>query len=279
MKRLASILALVLLASAGGQLGCATTGAAGASASPDQLAAREQAYATHGGQDGGSCKVDGADAPMAATAVFFDVTISAAGEPSFGINRFGADGESAARLEQALIDAAADLVACVDRVEDRAELEVVRDASGELELGEHSLPSGEAECIMGHLRSGLDGITGVRLDPLVFRFGLREGEVRPGVLSDEAISAVIDAHRDEIGACHSAAAAGWPGLEGQVAIELMILPSGAARTVGVTQSSVGNGPLECCILHAVDGWEFPEPEGGGIVRLSYPFVVPPPPAP
>jgi hypothetical protein len=272
MKRFAFILVSIC------QLGCATTGAPGASASADELAAREQAHAMHGGEDGGSCKVDGADAPLA-TAFFFDVTISGGGEPSFGINHFGAEGEATARAEEALIDDAADLVACVDRVEDKAQLEVVRSAGGELELGEHSLPASEAECIMGRLRSGLEGIEGVRLDPLVFRFGLREGDVRPGVLQDAAISAAIDAHADEIRACYSAASAGWPGLEGQIAIELMILPSGAARSVGVADSSVGNGPLECCILHAVDGWEFPEPEGGGIVRLSYPFVVPPPSAP
>ena len=34
-----------------------------------------------------------------------------------------------------------------------------------------------------------------------------------------------------------------------------------------------NPALECCINNAVHGWRFPPPEGGGIVVVTYPFVL------
>ena len=42
----------------------------------------------------------------------------------------------------------------------------------------------------------------------------------------------------------------------------------------VVQSSTMNNPtVEQCVAQAVRRWEFPKPEGGGIVIVSYPFVL------
>ena len=43
--------------------------------------------------------------------------------------------------------------------------------------------------------------------------------------------------------------------------------------LSVVQSSTVNSPsVEQCIAGAVRRWEFPKPQGGGIVIVTYPFV-------
>jgi hypothetical protein len=36
---------------------------------------------------------------------------------------------------------------------------------------------------------------------------------------------------------------------------------------------MGNAKVEQCIAQSVRRWTFPAPEGGGIVVVSYPFVL------
>jgi hypothetical protein len=36
---------------------------------------------------------------------------------------------------------------------------------------------------------------------------------------------------------------------------------------------MNNVSVEQCIASAVRRWEFPKPQGGGIVQVSYPFVL------
>jgi len=41
----------------------------------------------------------------------------------------------------------------------------------------------------------------------------------------------------------------------------------------VQASTVNSPPVEQCIAQAVRRWEFPKPQGGGIVVVTYPFVL------
>jgi hypothetical protein len=38
---------------------------------------------------------------------------------------------------------------------------------------------------------------------------------------------------------------------------------------------MGNPRVESCTLQAVKRWPFPQPNGGGLVLVSYPFVLAP----
>jgi hypothetical protein len=58
-----------------------------------------------------------------------------------------------------------------------------------------------------------------------------------------------------------------------VAIQFIISPTGAVQTAAVNSSDLGNGKVEQCIVSAVRRWTFPSPEGGGIVVVTYPFVL------
>ena len=41
----------------------------------------------------------------------------------------------------------------------------------------------------------------------------------------------------------------------------------------VQTSTLGNARVDQCIADAVRRWGFPKPKGGGIVVVSYPFVL------
>ena len=41
----------------------------------------------------------------------------------------------------------------------------------------------------------------------------------------------------------------------------------------VQKSTMNNRNVETCIAKAVRRWLFPKPKGGGIVIVSYPFVL------
>jgi hypothetical protein len=38
---------------------------------------------------------------------------------------------------------------------------------------------------------------------------------------------------------------------------------------------MGNSAVEGCMVQAVRRWQFPAPDGGGLVLVSYPFVLAP----
>jgi TonB family protein len=58
-----------------------------------------------------------------------------------------------------------------------------------------------------------------------------------------------------------------------VAVRFIVSPTGAVQSAGVHESSLGAPRAEGCIAQAVRRWSFPSPEGGGIVIVTYPFVL------
>lgn len=63
-----------------------------------------------------------------------------------------------------------------------------------------------------------------------------------------------------------------PNLEGKVAVEFTIAPSGAVARAGITDSALDNENVEACVVRVLQSLEFPEPKGGGVVVVRYPFV-------
>ncbi len=64
-----------------------------------------------------------------------------------------------------------------------------------------------------------------------------------------------------------------PDLYGRVIVQFTIAGSGAVVASVVQSSTMNNPTVEQCIAGAVRRWEFPKPQGGGIVIVSYPFVL------
>jgi TonB family protein len=94
-----------------------------------------------------------------------------------------------------------------------------------------------------------------------------------GALAAEVIRRVVHRHRGEIRFCYEQALRTDPGLEGRVAARFLISPTGAVASSMIGSSSLHHRGAEACIAQAVRRWSFPAPERGGVVTVTYPFVL------
>jgi hypothetical protein len=94
-----------------------------------------------------------------------------------------------------------------------------------------------------------------------------------GSLSKEVIRRIIARHTNEVRFCYESQLLTQPDLQGRVAIKFVIAPTGAVMTAVIAESDLGNRKLESCIADSVRRMDFPAPEGGGVVIVTYPFVL------
>jgi hypothetical protein len=94
-----------------------------------------------------------------------------------------------------------------------------------------------------------------------------------GSLDKELIRRVIHAHRNEIRYCYERALTANPGLWGKVTVNFVIGPNGSVQVSKIRETTMNNADVENCIAQKVKTWKFPEPKGGGIVDVTYPFVL------
>lgn len=99
-------------------------------------------------------------------------------------------------------------------------------------------------------------------------------EIR-GQLDREIIQRVVREHRREIRACYEAELQRNPNLEGRVSIEWVISPDGAVASSRIENTTLNSSAVEQCVAQRILRWRFPEPRGGGIVRVTYPFIFSP----
>jgi outer membrane biosynthesis protein TonB len=94
-----------------------------------------------------------------------------------------------------------------------------------------------------------------------------------GALDKEIIRRIIRRHINEVKFCYEKELAKKPDLYGRVMIQFTISGTGAVVSSIVQSSTMNNSSVEQCIAGAVHRWEFPKPQGGGVVIVSYPFVL------
>jgi hypothetical protein len=94
-----------------------------------------------------------------------------------------------------------------------------------------------------------------------------------GSLSMEIIRRVIRSHRDQIKYCYSKELTRFPNLSGKVSVKFTISPKGYVTQSTVSQTTLRNASVERCITQKIRTWKFPEPKGGGIVIVNYPFIL------
>lgn len=93
-----------------------------------------------------------------------------------------------------------------------------------------------------------------------------------GGLDKDVIMKVIKRHQNEIKFCYEQELQKNPSLGGKVAIAWTIDPSGGVSEANVTESSIDNANVESCIVQRVRRWKFPEPAGGGVVNVTFPWI-------
>ena len=93
-----------------------------------------------------------------------------------------------------------------------------------------------------------------------------------GSLDKELIRKVIHMNRGQIRYCYESLLNRFPKLGGKVAVKFVITATGSVASSTVAQSTAGNADLETCVAGRVRTWKFPEPKGGGVVVVTYPFI-------
>ena len=116
---------------------------------------------------------------------------------------------------------------------------------------------------------GAGGLRGRRASVPTIRTG--SAAVR-GSLSKEVIRRYIRRHINQIRYCYEQQLARRPDLAGRVAVRFVISPSGAVTSATPAQNTLGDPQVGSCVARAVQRIAFPQPEGGGVVIVTYPFM-------
>ena len=93
-----------------------------------------------------------------------------------------------------------------------------------------------------------------------------------GSLDKEIIRRIIRRHINEVKYCYEAELTKQAGLAGRVSVQFTIAGTGQVIASVLQSSTMGNVRVESCVVQAIRRWEFPKPNGGGIVIVSYPFA-------
>ena len=118
----------------------------------------------------------------------------------------------------------------------------------------------------------------------VSRYGRRSNKVpkvipgKPivsGALDREIIRRIIRQHRAEYQYCYEKELNKKRDLNGKIKVKFTIAGSGTVIAAKVTESTMNNSNVERCLVKRIRRWVFPEPKGGGVVIVTYPFIFKP----
>lgn len=96
-----------------------------------------------------------------------------------------------------------------------------------------------------------------------------------GGLDKDVIDKIIRQYFSQIRYCYEKEIASAPGMRGRVMTRFVISASGRVTSAAVSSSSLGNENVHSCLTGVLKRITFPEPLGGGIVEVSYPFLFSP----
>lgn len=113
-------------------------------------------------------------------------------------------------------------------------------------------------------QKGEGGIAGVGGDPIVI-----------GALDRSLIDAVIKQHMNAIKYCYQRELTKNPALGGKIVIKFTIAKDGTTSSASTKSTTMSNTAVEQCIEGRFMRMQFPQPKGGGIVIVSYPFMFSP----
>ncbi len=104
-------------------------------------------------------------------------------------------------------------------------------------------------------------------------------DATPPIPQGDERRAIGDYIRDnsaEIRDCYARRLVDRPTLQGKLVARFDIGPNG--KVIGATADGIPDRELVLCVVTAVRKWEFDKPQGGGKLRVAYPFKFEPQPA-
>lgn len=146
------------------------------------------------------------------------------------------------------------------------------DVSG---LGTKGLGEGAVGKGLGAIGSG-GNIIGTGHGRPNIEVGNSQDTIIMGGLDKDLIDKIIKQHLSQIRYCYEKEAnTSKADLRGRVMMRFVISASGRVSQSGVESTSLGNANVEKCLVGIMQRIVFPEPLGGGIVEVSYPFLFAP----
>ena len=134
-------------------------------------------------------------------------------------------------------------------------------------LGTKGIGSGSSGFGAGGGNFGAKGsgnISAVGGDPIIL-----------GALDRSLIDEVIKRSMSQIRYCYQRELTKDPSLNGKLVVKFTIAGDGSVSQAGKKSSTMGNAAVEQCVIGRFYRMQFPEPKGGGIVVVSYPFLFAP----
>ena len=111
---------------------------------------------------------------------------------------------------------------------------------------------------------GEGGIGTVGGDPIIL-----------GALDKSLIDAVIKRNMAQIRYCYQRELTKNPALGGKITVKFVIAKDGTVSSATAASTTMNNSAVESCINSRFMKFQFPEPKGGGIVIVKYPFIFAP----
>jgi hypothetical protein len=96
-----------------------------------------------------------------------------------------------------------------------------------------------------------------------------------GALDKSLIDAVIKRNMNQIRYCYQRELTKNPSLAGKITVKFVIAKDGTVSSATTKASTMNSPAVESCINGRFQRFQFPEPKGGGIVIVSYPFIFSP----
>lgn len=94
-----------------------------------------------------------------------------------------------------------------------------------------------------------------------------------GALKKAEIDTVFSANKGRIQGCYDQGLKEDPDISGRVLLKVVIGNTGAVSKSEVKETTLNHADTEACMVEVAKSLQFPKPEGGGIVIVSYPFVL------
>jgi hypothetical protein len=91
-------------------------------------------------------------------------------------------------------------------------------------------------------------------------------------LTKEEVAKVIHSHLSEIRYCYENAILKDPTLAGKVLIDFKINAGGMVPTAAIQEATLTSAQVSGCLMSKLKTWRFPQPRGGVVVAVSYPFI-------
>jgi len=93
-----------------------------------------------------------------------------------------------------------------------------------------------------------------------------------GTLDKEIIRREVRRHMNEVRYCYDQGLVRKPELQGRLVVRFTIAPTGRVLAAAPQSSTLMMASVESCVVQAVQRWQFPQPAGGGLAMVSYPFL-------